>query len=131
MSTSSTAWMRNWRKNCPEEARIRNLIWRRNNRKKDLRNRLRSRLKRLYNLSLEWYSHKLKEQNGVCAIHNGPETATRLGKIKDLAVDHNHVTGHPRGLLCQKCNIGLGHFNDDPLLLRKAADYLDAHSQQV
>ena len=39
-------------------------------------------------------------------------------------LDHNAVTGEIRSLLCHKCNVGLGHFNDDPELLRRAVEYL-------
>jgi len=44
---------------------------------------------------------------------------------RDLAVDHCHQTGKIRGLLCKKCNIGIGFFNDDEWLLRDAADYVE------
>lgn len=42
-----------------------------------------------------------------------------------IVVDHDHNTGDVRGGLCQNCNLGLGHFKDDPELLRFAALYLE------
>jgi hypothetical protein len=41
-----------------------------------------------------------------------------------LCVDHDHVTHQIRGLLCSHCNRGLGHFRDNPILLRRAIGYL-------
>lgn len=44
---------------------------------------------------------------------------------KRMNVDHCHKTGRIRGLLCFTCNYGLRWFQDDPELLRAAADYLE------
>jgi|SRR5579859_4904101 len=81
-------------------------------------------LRRKYNLTVEEYEEALANQGGVCAICGKPETARhRYGPIR-LAVDHDHITGEFRGLLCSGCNTGLGKFQDNHELLQKAVEYL-------
>lgn len=79
-------------------------------------------MKHKYGLSLEEYKAMLTEQGGVCKICKRPDELR-----SHLSVDHCHATGKIRGLLCDRCNTSLGKFRDDPELLRKAADYLEAH----
>ena len=68
-----------------------------------------------------------ERQKGVCAICLRPETKTyRNGKVPNLSVDHDHMSGHVRALLCQKCNVGLGSFCDDHERLIAAANYLES-----
>ncbi len=69
-------------------------------------------------------------QGRVCAICSRPEKQLRRGVLKRLAVDHCHTTGKIRGLLCAACNVTLGKFGDDPVLLDVAAAYLRHHSTE-
>jgi hypothetical protein len=77
-----------------------------------------------FGLSLDEYSKMLEAQGGVCAICNQPETHKRNGKLKALAVDHDHKSGAIRGLLCSDCNTGIGKLKDDPKVLQSAIQYL-------
>lgn len=86
-----------------------------------------SQLKRDFGISLEQYQDMFAAQGGLCACCGQPETQTYKGERKWLAVDHCHASGNLRQLLCAACNQGLGHFRDDPDLLRAAARYLERH----
>ena len=80
---------------------------------------------RKYGLSAADYQAMVEAQNGVCALCLRPETVkSRSGYVRPLGVDHDHVTGRIRGLLCHHCNAGLGHFNDDPEVLNRLVAYL-------
>ena len=65
----------------------------------------------------------LEAQNGRCKIC-GTDTPMGTGAFH---VDHCHMTNKVRGLLCHKCNVGLGHFNDNISLLSTAILYLNEH----
>lgn len=87
-----------------------------------------SDLQKRFDMTLEQYAAKLVEQKGVCAICAQPETAVHGGKLKQLAVDHDHETNAVRDLLCQACNLLVGFAGDNSARLRAAADYLDRHA---
>ena len=75
---------------------------------------------RRYGVDLKTYKALLESQRGRCAICG----KLPKGNEKRLGIDHDHETGKIRGLLCERCNMGLGFFNDDPQLLQKAIEYL-------
>lgn len=79
-----------------------------------------------YGITLEQYNKMALDQNNVCAICGNPETMKHQnGKIRNLAVDHCHLTGKVRGLLCSAHNRGIGYFGDNIELLKKAIKYLE------
>lgn len=86
-----------------------------------------SELQRRYGITSYDHQEMFQAQGGVCAICGNPETDTRKGTVKGLAVDHDHRTKKVRALLCTACNTGLGKFRDDPDLLIKAIAYLAKH----
>lgn len=73
------------------------------------------RLKTRYGITLKEYDNVLAFQKGLCAI---------CGLSGKLLVDHDHLTGIVRGLLCFHCNSALGHFNDKISSMEKAIFYL-------
>jgi hypothetical protein len=96
--------------------------------KKRLRPRLRGHERKArYGLEPSDFYRMVKEQNGVCKIcatplHDGPRGA---------CVDHCHTTGFIRGILCVKCNAGLGQFRDNPSFLKSAIKYLLESKGQI
>ena len=69
----------------------------------------------------ELYDNLYEIQRGCCALCNEPEE-----KFAWLCIDHDHETGRIRGLLCPNCNRGLGLLQDNPILLKKAAQYVES-----
>ena len=84
------------------------------------RNR-RTGLLRSYGLTVEQYDAMAAAQGGLCAICGEREE----GRNGFLYVDHCHATNWIRGLLCSRCNHGIGHMRDNATLLRAAAAYVD------
>lgn len=76
-------------------------------------------IKSKYELSYKEWENLWKAQNKRCAI-----CGEIISEEKDICVDHNHKTGAIRGLLCKKCNLGLGCFRDNPELMKLVIKYL-------
>jgi Recombination endonuclease VII len=88
------------------------------------------RYKKHYDLTISDYYLLFESQGWKCDIcgKDGSDMAytTSAG---DFKVDHNHETNRVRGILCDRCNRGLGYFKDNPDWLRRAADYVEEGEQ--
>jgi len=82
-------------------------------------------LKHRYRLDYDDYLLMYEQQDGKCKICN---TDKELGTVNGLLVDHCHTTNKVRGLLCNRCNSGLGHFEDNLELLNNAIEYIKHNS---
>lgn len=80
---------------------------------------------REFSINLNKYNEMLKEQNYNCKICNYPHHLDR-----NLCVDHCHITGKIRGLLCRNCNLALGNFKDNVNNLLKAIEYLETNTEK-
>lgn len=72
-----------------------------------------------FHISPELYESILVEQNERCAICN-----TKFDDQITPCIDHNHSTGNIRGILCTRCNLGLGNFRDNIEYLESAKQYI-------
>lgn len=68
-------------------------------------------------MSVERYEAELQKRNGRC------DACGRRNGV--LRLDHCHNTNGIRGFLCHGCNVTLGHCDDNPILLRKLANYIE------
>lgn len=75
-----------------------------------------AKLRDKYGIGLEEFRQRIEDQDGLCAICGVT--------MEKPHVDHDHVTGKVRGVLCAQCNVGLGMFRDDPSALHAAIEYL-------
>lgn len=101
-----------------------NNAWRKSNR--DRYNKAASERKLFlnYGLTLDEVIKLWESQEGFCAICRKPILIETKEKSEKFHVDHDHVTGEVRGLLCLTCNTGIGMLNDSPDLLEAAKQYL-------
>lgn len=75
-------------------------------------------LKHRYGMAPEEFDSLLVQQNGECAVCRSPDPGA------SWHIDHCHETEVVRGILCQRCNMALGLFADDPIILEQAIKYL-------
>jgi len=89
-------------------------------------------LKSKYGIGIFEFQTMLLQQDSKCAICSIEMILPlkRRGQpLNSVCVDHDHITGNVRELLCSRCNKGLGFFDDDIELLRKSIDYLEKHKK--
>lgn len=85
-------------------------------------------LKKEFGITLQQYQSMHDQQLGKCRLCNQPSTTISKGKLRALAVDHDHRTGRLRGLLCTGCNVNLGRIEAilyDSERLEAVSEYLD------
>jgi hypothetical protein len=93
--------------NCRECSKQKTLEWKFRQPKDKLSLRRRANALRLtYGLTLEDWDRLFAAQGGRCALCNRHQS--ELSFV--LCVDHDHITGKVRGLLCRACNGALGYF---------------------
>lgn len=78
-----------------------------------------SSLRRNYGIGPDEFDALLSKQNGRCAICGTDDPGTRK-----FNVDHDHETGKIRGILCQRCNLAIGHFKDNLDIMENAMRYV-------
>lgn len=101
----------------PEKEKIKQANYRKNN---PLANRLRL-LKYRYDITKEQYDQLCEKQENRCAICK----TSQSDLDRPLDVDHCHLTGKVRGLLCNKCNQGIGLLKDNVNILKSAINYFE------
>lgn len=90
----------------------------------------RGRLRRLYGITPEQYFSMLEEQQHrckICEVHQSELKSNFAGRDV-FRIDHCHDTGKVRGLLCDSCNVSLGHMKENVESLSRMIDYIKEHS---
>jgi hypothetical protein len=77
-----------------------------------------------YGLTVEQLDALAASQDERCAICR---KRWNTENTREPCVDHDHENGAVRALLCRKCNIAIGHMDDDAARMRIAADYIEKH----
>lgn len=110
---------KNYYRNHQEKINKYNREWQKKNRSKLHASCRRHRLKKNFGLTIDQYSQLLEKQNRKCAVCKVFNNSQR-----HFPVDHDHVTGKVRGLLCPNCNMAIGMFKENKEIIKAALDYL-------
>lgn len=115
-----------------EKDRARYNAWRESLSADELARAHHSQVLKKYNLSQVEYERILASQGGVCACCGKPEAtiSRRRQSPMRLTVDHDHLTGVVRGLLCRACNLGIGQLGDSLEGVKKAVTYLERRHER-
>ncbi len=84
-----------------------------------------------YLITIEELEEMEAKQNKLCALCLKPETRVLRGTLCSLAIDHCHDSQVVRGLLCARCNTGLGQFKDDVEVLTRAIKYIEKSREET
>lgn len=112
-------YQKSWRSKNRDKVNATARKWYKKNRERNIDSVRRYQLRRKYGFAQELYEVYFFMQCGECAICGR--------KDRRLVIDHNHKTGKIRGLLCTRCNLSIGSFEDSQELLLKAVMYLKKH----
>lgn len=113
--------MKQYRAADPEKFKARSRANQLKHRDKYLRRRREKMLMELYGLTQGQFDAMLVAQCGRCAICDHQF-------LSQIAVDHDHLAGRVRELLCGKCNTALGLLDEEPRIVRAALAYLERHN---
>lgn len=126
---------------CKLCAYARNRSWEKRNPEKVKRNKALTYLRhcaryseesiaRQHQITVNEYRKLIESQNNLCAICGKQESriARKDRSVSPLSIDHCHKTGKIRGLLCGKCNMALGGFEDSIEMMQNAITYLRVHN---
>lgn len=81
-----------------------------------------------YGVTYLEFLEKIKSQKGICKICSTPLVIEGRNCPQKAVIDHCHITGKVRGIICHRCNVGLGNFLDDANLLKFAQEYILSES---
>jgi len=88
-----------------------------------------TKLKQAYGVGIDYFNNKLKEQSGVCAGCKRDFKNKWRGREVNMALDHDHFTKEPRGILCVKCNRALGLLEENIGTFNNLIEYLNKYKK--